>query len=77
MFLAQYKKYFAELLYKETNISLAEILTLIEIPPENIPGDLAFPCFHLAKQAKTNPNAIAKQFAEKFSSPSFSKFEAV
>jgi arginyl-tRNA synthetase len=50
---------------------------LIEIPPENIPGDLAFPCFQLAKQAKQAPHVIAKQFAEKFSSDVFEKFEAI
>jgi len=56
---------------------LEDIFTLIEIPPENIPGDLAFPCFQLAKQAKKAPNILAQQFAEKFSSPSFEKFQAV
>ena len=50
---------------------------MIEIPPENISGDLAFPCFQLAKQAKQSPNSLAQQFAEKFSSDSFTRFEAV
>ncbi|MEI6118665.1 MAG: hypothetical protein WCP92_05585 [bacterium] len=72
-----YKKYFAEILAKDIDLPLEEILTMIEIPPENIPGDLAFPCFPLAKQAKTNPNALAQQFADKFSSPYFSQFEAI
>lgn len=52
-------------------------MTLIEVPPENISGDLAFPCFQLAKQAKQTPHVIAQQFAEKFSSPFFTSFEAV
>jgi arginyl-tRNA synthetase len=52
-------------------------LALIEIPPENISGDLAFPCFQLAKQAKQSPNRVAQQFVEKFSSPFFTRFEAV
>jgi len=56
---------------------LEDILVLIEIPPENIPGDLAFPCFQLAKQAKQSPNVLAQQFAEKFSSEYFEKFQAV
>lgn len=72
-----YKKYFAEILAKEIDLPLEDIFTLIEIPPENIPGDLAFPCFQLAKQAKKAPNILAQQFAEKFSSPSFEKFQAV
>ena len=68
---------FAEILHKETKFPIEELLTMIEIPPENIPGDLAFPCFQLAKQAKVNPNVIAQQLAEKFSNPSFASFVAV
>jgi len=75
--LSLYKQYFAEILVKEIDLSLDEILALIEIPPENIPGDLAFPCFQLAKQAKKSPNVLAQQFAEKFSSPFFTTFEAI
>jgi arginyl-tRNA synthetase len=72
-----YKQYFAEILSQNTDLPLEEILAMIEIPPENIPGDLAFPCFQLAKQAKQSPNALAQQFAEKFSSPFFVTFAAV
>ncbi len=72
-----YKQHFGRILSEHIDLPLEDILTMIEIPPENIPGDLAFPCFGLAKQAKANPNMIAKQFAEKFSDPSFSKFEAI
>lgn len=75
--LSSYKQHFAEILVQHIDLSLETILSLIEIPPENIPGDLAFPCFQLAKQAKTSPNIVAQQFAEKFSSSFFSKFEAV
>ena len=75
--LSIYKQHFAEILGQDIQVSGQDILTMIEIPPENIPGDFAFPCFQLAKQAKSNPNAIAKQLAEKFSSPFFSKFEAI
>jgi len=77
MLLNTYIQNFAELLHKETKLSVEEILSLIEIPPENIPGDLAFPCFGLAKQAKASPNAIAQHLAEKFSNPVFSTFAAV
>lgn len=73
----KYIQHFAEILHKETKLPVEELLTMIEIPPENIPGDLAFPCFQLAKQAKTNPNALAQQFAETFSHPSFETFAAV
>jgi arginyl-tRNA synthetase len=72
-----YKQHFGRILSQHMDLPLEDILIMIEIPPENIPGDLAFPCFGLAKQLKANPNAIAKEFAEKFSDPSFSKFEAI
>jgi arginyl-tRNA synthetase len=45
-------------------MSLEDILSLIEIPPENIPGDLAFPCFRLSKVLKKSPNEIAKELAQ-------------
>lgn len=75
--LSIYKHHFAQELSKYIDLPLEEILAMIEIPPENIPGDLAFPCFQLAKQEKKSPNMIAQQFAEIFSSPYFSKFEAI
>ena len=72
-----YKQYFAIELAKHIDLPLEELLSLIEIPPENISGDLTFPCFQLAKQAKQSPNILAQQFAEKFSSEFFTRFEAV
>jgi arginyl-tRNA synthetase len=72
-----YKHYFAAELAKHIDLGFEEIMTLIETPPENISGDLAFPCFQLAKQAKQSPHVLAQQFAEQFSSPSFTRFEAV
>lgn len=72
-----YKHYFAAEVAKHIDLGFEEIMALIEIPPENIPGDLAFPCFQLAKQAKQSPHVLAQQFAEEFTSPSFTRFEAV
>ncbi|MFA5747651.1 MAG: arginine--tRNA ligase [Candidatus Absconditabacterales bacterium] len=60
-----YKKYFAEILGKNIDLPIDEILELIEIPPENIPGDLAFPCFKLSKILKKSPNVIAQEIKEK------------
>lgn len=72
-----YKQYFATELVKHIDLPMEDILSLIEIPPENISGDLAFPCFQLAKQAKKNPYLLAQEFVEKFRSPFFSRFEAI
>lgn len=75
--IGKYKQYFAEILVNHIDNSLGTIFTLIEIPPENIPGDLCFPCFQLAKQAKKSPNMLAQELAAKLKSPHFSAFEAV
>lgn len=75
--IAIFKQYFAELLSTETDMSVSEILALIEIPPENISGDLAFPCFQLSKSLKKAPPLIAQDLAKKLSSEYFSSFEAV
>lgn len=72
-----YKQHFADELAKYIDLPREEILAMIEIPPENIPGDFAFPCFQLSKVLKKSPNNIAQQFAEKFSAPYFSQFEAI
>jgi arginyl-tRNA synthetase len=77
MLLSAYKQYFAQILQKETNLSLEEILPMIEIPPENIPGDFAFPCFQLSKTLKKAPNAISQELAQKLTSEYFYHFESL
>jgi len=76
-----YKKQFAEILSKELPLLQEEIIWLIEIPPENIPGDLAFPCFQLSKTMKKSPNIIAQETVNQLSSlisqPAFVSFEAI
>ena len=64
--ISQYKKYFSELLSKFLpELSQEEILSMIEIPPTDVPWDLAFPCFKLSKLLKKSPNEIAlTQFEE-------------
>lgn len=75
--LNSYKKSFASLISEATQIPLEEILNIIEVCPENISGDLAFPCFQLSKILKKSPNIIAQELAEKLSWPQFVKFEAL
>lgn len=41
------------------------IYGLIEYAPDNIEGDLAFPCFQLAKELKKAPPVIASELTEK------------
>lgn len=74
--LQKYKNHFAEIMRHKTNLSFEEIIALIEIPPENIWWDLAFPCFQFAKKLKKSPNMVAQDFAKELNSKFFEKFEA-
>jgi arginyl-tRNA synthetase len=49
-------------------VKSSDIFSLIEIPPENIPGDVAFPCFQISKTLKKSPNIIAQELATRLSS---------
>ena len=42
-----------------------ELLKLVEIPPEEKMGDLALPCFAMAKKMHKNPMQIASELVEK------------
>lgn len=54
-----------------------EIYQLIEIPKNQQHGDLAFPCFQLAKKEKKSPMEIAKQLTEQLSDTVFASVEAI
>ena len=47
----------------------AETLQLLETPPNREMGDVAFPCFSLAKTFRKAPQMIAEDIAAKFSDP--------
>ena len=48
-----------------TEVTEEEILNLLETPPEAGMGDLALPCFTLAKKLRKNPALIAGEVKEK------------
>ena len=55
-----------------------ELLSLLETPKNASMGDIAFPCFKLAKIMRKAPNAIAAELKEKISLPAgIEKAEAV
>ncbi|UXH42718.1 arginine--tRNA ligase [Rossellomorea vietnamensis] len=54
-----------------------ELYDLIETPKHSHLGDLAFPCFQLAKTMKKAPAQIAREMAAEITSPLFTKVEAV
>ena len=47
--------------------SADEIRTMVEVPGDDSLGDLAFPCFRLAKELRKAPAAIARELAEQLS----------
>ena len=59
-----FKYQFAELLAPHLPLDLDQITSLIVPAPENIAGDLAFPCFQLAKSLGKAPNLIANELKE-------------
>lgn len=58
-----YRKSIAGTLSPLTGLSAEEITELMETPPDPKMGDLAFPCFKLAKTLRKAPPLIAKDIA--------------
>lgn len=74
-----YKKELAEILFEilEQELKVHELELLIEKPKNQAHGDLAFPCFSLAKLKRKSPNVIAQELSEKIQSPTFEKVEVI
>jgi len=47
------------------SLNLENVKKLLETPPQPDFGDLAFPCFELAKKEKRSPKEIAEEIAKK------------
>ncbi|CAH1211251.1 arginine--tRNA ligase [Paenibacillus sp. JJ-223] len=58
------KKQAALLLSPLTGLDEMEVRNMLEVPPQPEMGDLAFPCFALAKSLRKAPAAIAASIAE-------------
>ncbi|MFC0469130.1 arginine--tRNA ligase [Halalkalibacter kiskunsagensis] len=63
--------YAEEIALHVTSLSQSEVEQLIEKPKFEEQGDLAFPCFSLAKILKKSPQAIALELANKIQHPLF------
>ncbi len=59
------KQHVVQLLKKEVDLPEAQISALLETPPSRVHGDVAFPCFQLAKQLRKAPPLIASELVEK------------
>ncbi|MBM7571100.1 arginine--tRNA ligase [Aquibacillus albus] len=74
----EYKQHFAAILYGAFDQQLEEetIYQMIEKPKLMSHGDLAFPCFALAKLRRKAPQKIAEETANAIDDPLFVKVEA-
>ncbi|MBQ3038358.1 MAG: arginine--tRNA ligase [Clostridia bacterium] len=73
-----YKLYIAKKLEAVTGLSVGELTKVMEIPPEPKLGDIAFPCFILAKALRKAPPMIAAELCKEFENDEeFEKVEAV
>lgn len=61
----------------EINLTVDDILSMFEYPPDSSLGDIAFPCFKLSRILRKAPPVIAKEIAEKFRSPVVAKADAI
>ena len=75
----KYIKVFAEVLASELEgkLTFEEIEALIEKPRFFNQGDLAFPCFQLAKVLRTAPVKIAENISKNLQNKSAEVFEKV
>ncbi|WP_052342638.1 arginine--tRNA ligase [Bacillus sp. EB01] len=75
----EFKTDFAEVLYGALNGQLEKkkLIQMIEKPKFENMGDLAFPCFELAKVLRKSPQIIATDLATKIKTPLFEKVEPV
>lgn len=71
----KYRQQFAEAIHLHLNglLETGDIFQLIEDPKYSTHGDLAFPCFTLAKTLKKSPQQIAKTLSEKIDAPFLEK----
>lgn len=61
----KYKNLIAAMIAGAVNSEPSKILPLIETPPSDEMGDLAFPCFSFAKTMKKSPPSIAEDLQRK------------
>lgn len=63
MILQNFKKEFAKVLAPLVQLDVDTVVEMIELPPQADLGDLAFPCFTLAKTLKKAPQVLATEIA--------------
>ncbi|MHC4777861.1 MAG: arginine--tRNA ligase [Planctomycetota bacterium] len=66
-----FKKELARVLASTLGSEADDLLSLFEYPPRRELGDLAFPCFPLAKTLRKAPKIIAEELADRIEAPGF------
>jgi len=66
-----FKTELAEIIAKNAGISAEECENYMEIPPQKEMGDIAFPCFKLARVMRKAPPAIAQELKATLTLPEF------
>lgn len=59
-----YKANIASKISEATGVERADILALMEVPPQKELGDYAFPCFYLSKSLRKAPAVIASELSK-------------
>ncbi len=74
----EHKEYIAGRICELVDMTKDELMKVMEVPPDAKMGDIAFPCFILAKKLRKAPPMIAQELLEKVKDDkSFEKVEAV
>ena len=61
----------------QAELTVSEIVQMLEYPPDSTMGDLAFPCFKLSKALRRSPVQIASTIAENLCADAIESAEAV
>ena len=64
-------------LWSFEELDTSELASMLEYPPDETMGDLAFPCFKLSRSLRAAPPKIAAAIAENISTDAFSEINAV
>ncbi len=74
----EHKEYIAGRICEMVDMTKGELMKVMEVPPDSKMGDIAFPCFILAKKMRKAPPMIAQELLEKIKDDkAFEKVEAV
>ncbi len=72
-----FKQEVARIMSKAAGLTAQEVVALLETPPAEKMGELAFPCFSLAKKFKKAPAQISQELRQKIAVPEKSIVEKV